>query len=133
MTASEGERIGVLIADDDPDIRQLLIQYLSREPFEVAGSAEDAEQAIQMAITRRPAAALVDVHMPGGGAERVIEALSDAAPDVAIVILSALEEDGMVRDLVSKGAIAYLVKPSNRQEILETVRRAVAANDALRA
>jgi DNA-binding NarL/FixJ family response regulator len=129
MEASD-QRIAVLVADDDPDIRTLMIQYLSREPFEVAGSARDADEAIELARARRPDAALVDVNMPGGGAQKVIETLTEEAPEIAIVVLSALEEDSLVRNLVRKGAMAYLVKPSGRDEILETVRRAVAANGA---
>ena len=130
--ADEGqERIAVLVADDDPDIRSLMIQYLSREPFEVAGSARDATEAIELARARRPDAALVDVNMPGGGAEAVIDALSTEAPEIAIVILSALEEDTLVRDLLRAGAMAYLVKGARREEILETVRRAIEANGRL--
>src|SRR3954464_11555525 len=98
MAAAE-EHIAVLVADDDPDIRTLMIQYLSREPFEVAGSARDATEAIELARAPRRGAALVDVNMPGGGAEAVIDALSEEAPEIAIVILSALEEDTLVRNL----------------------------------
>ena len=72
MAAAEGDRIAVLVADDDEDIRQLLIVHLSRDPFEVAGSARDAEEAIELALSRRPDAAVVDVHMPGGGAQRKV-------------------------------------------------------------
>ena len=133
MAAGEGDRIAVLVADDDADIRQLLMVHLSRDPFEVAGTACDAKEAVEIALSRRPDAALVDVNMPGGGAPRVIEALQRVAPEIAVVVLSALEEDGLVRDLLQKGAIAYLVKPASRDEILSTVRRAVAANAALRA
>src|SRR3954447_13882765 len=132
MEASE-QRIAVLIADDDPDIRQVLIQYLSRDPFEVAGSARDADEAIELARARRPEAALVDVNMPGGGARAVVQALAKEVPETAIVILSSLEEDTMVRDLLRGGAMAYLVKGARRDEILHTVRRAVEANGRLNA
>jgi DNA-binding NarL/FixJ family response regulator len=134
MAASEGDRrIAVLVADDDEDIRQLLMLHLSRDPFEVAGTARDAEEAVELALSRRPDAAVVDVNMPGGGARRLIDALQRAAPEIAVVVLSALDEDGLVRDLLQRGAVAYLVKPAGRDELLSTVRRAVAANAALRA
>jgi DNA-binding NarL/FixJ family response regulator len=129
--ADSEQPIAVLVADDDPDIRQLLIQYLSREPFEVAGSARDANEAIELARARRPDAALVDVNMPGGGARAVVDALRKDSPETAIVILSALEEDTLVRDLLRAGAMAYLVKGARREEILETVRRAIEANGRL--
>ena len=133
MAAAEGDRIAVLVADDDADIRQLLMVHLSRDPFEVAGTARDAKEAVELALSRRPDVALVDVNMPGGGARRVIDALQRAAPEIAVVVLSALEEDPLVGDLLQKGAMAHLVKPARRDEILDTVRRAVAANAALRA
>src|SRR4051812_38838156 len=133
MAAEGQERISVLVADDDPDIRQLLIQYLSREPFEVAGSARDAAEAIELARARKPDAALVDVNMPGGGARAVVEALAKDTPGTAIVILSGEEEDTMVRDLLRAGAMAYLVKGTKRDEILETIRRAIEANGRLNA
>src|SRR4051812_49801437 len=120
MAAEGQERISVLVADDDPDIRTLMIQYLSREPFEVAGSARDADEAIELARARRPEAALVDVNMPGGGARAVVQALAKEVPETAIVILSSLEEDTMVRDLLRAGAMAYLVKGTRRDEILDT-------------
>jgi DNA-binding NarL/FixJ family response regulator len=133
MEGSTEQRIAVLVADDDADIRQVLIQYLSRDPFEVAGSARDAEEAIELARARRPDAALVDVNMPGGGARAVVETLTKEIPETAIVILSSLEEDTLVRDLLRAGAMAYLVKGARRDEILDTIRRAVEANGRLNA
>ena len=124
----EPERIGVIVADDDADLRALMIQYLSREPFEVVGSARDAEEAIRVASQRRPDAAVVDVNMPAGGARRVVEMLSEHCPEVAVVILSGLDEDNLVRSLLGAGALAYLVKGASRDEILDTVKRAVRAN-----
>jgi DNA-binding NarL/FixJ family response regulator len=118
----------VIVADDDADLRALMIQYLSREPFEVIGSARDAEEAIRVASQRRPDAAVVDVNMPGGGARRVVEMLSEHCPEVAVVILSGLDEDNLVRSLLGAGALAYLVKGASRDEILDTVQRAVRAN-----
>jgi DNA-binding NarL/FixJ family response regulator len=134
MAAAEGDRrFAVLVADDDEDIRQLLMVHLSRDPFEVAGTARNAEEAVELALARRPDAVLVDVNMPGGGGRRVIEALQRAAPEIAVVVVSALDEDGLVRDLLRRGAMAYLVKPVSRDEVLSAVERAVAANAALRA
>jgi DNA-binding NarL/FixJ family response regulator len=129
-SSPDNSRTTVLIADDDADIRQLLVQYVSRDPFELVGSARNADEAIALGSELKPDAALVDVNMPGGGARRVVDELRQSSPGTAIVILSGLEEDGLVRGLLRAGAMAYLVKGAGREEILETVRRAVAANGA---
>jgi DNA-binding NarL/FixJ family response regulator len=126
-----GSPIGVLIADDDEDFRGLVTEYLARDGFEVIASASDAGEAIRLAVEHRPAAALVDVNMPGGGARAVIEAVRERSPDTAIVILSGFEEDSLVRGLLQDGAIAYMLKGASRDEILDTLRRAVGAHRKL--
>ena len=126
-----GSRIGVLVADDDDDFLGLVTEYLSRDGFEVVGSAGDAAETVRLAGESRPDAALVDVNMPGGGARAVVEKLRDESPGTAIVILSGLEEDSLVRGLLRDGAIAYMLKGASREEITGTVRRAVDAHRRL--
>jgi DNA-binding NarL/FixJ family response regulator len=126
--AGASERIRVLVADDDDDVRGLLGEYFRSEPFELVGAAADAGQALALAREHRPHAALVDVDMPGGGAQRVVDELGAST---AIVILSGLEEDNLVRGLIQAGAIAYLVKGAPRDEIVDAVRRAVDARERL--
>ena len=97
MTPSRNEpgrpAITVLIADDEPLVRTFLADLLADSPhFQVVASAASASEAIALAATFRPALALLDVKMPGGGplATRGILAFS---PTTRIVALSAFDDD----------------------------------------
>jgi len=106
---STDSRPRLLIADDDPVIQSLLDMSLSRE-FDVIGLAADGEQAVELAKDSQPDAALVDVEMPAGGGLRAVRGIHEVAPDTAIVVLSVDESDGIVRELMQAGAVAYLRK-----------------------
>lgn len=95
-----------MIADDDPVVRSMLGMSLG-EAFEVVGVAADSEQAVELARTSQPDAAIVDVVMPKGGGLRAVRGILEVAPDTAIVVLSGDESDGSVRELMQAGAIAY--------------------------
>ena len=131
MPTHSGKAIRVVVADDDEDLRALLAEYFAREPFELVGSAADAGEALQLLREHEPEAALIDVNMPGGGARRVVDELRASTSETAVVVLSGLDEDNLVRGLVQAGAIAYLLKGAPREQILETVTRAVDARRRL--
>ena len=60
--------IGVLVADDEPEVRAALAELIEAEPgLRLVGTARDAEEAVELAGRSRPDVALVDVRMPGGG------------------------------------------------------------------
>jgi DNA-binding NarL/FixJ family response regulator len=96
----------LVIADDDPVVRSMLGMSLGRE-FEVVGVAADGEEAVELASTSQPDAALVDVSMPKGGGLRAVKGILEVAPDTAIVMLSGQRSHGIVRELMQAGAIAY--------------------------
>ena len=63
--------VRVLIADDEPEVREILISVVDAAPgLELAGVAADAEKAVEVARVTRPDVALLDVSMPGGGGVR---------------------------------------------------------------
>lgn len=107
-----------MIADDDLVVSSLLRASLERD-FEIVGVAADSEAAIALAGTSRPDAALIDVQMPKGGAERAVPGILELAPDVAIVVLSGDESDTIVRKLISAGAVAFCRKGVDPEELAD--------------
>jgi len=99
----------LMIADDDPVVQSMLGMSLNRE-FDVVGLAADGEEAVKLAKASQPDAALVDVEMPGGGGLHAVRGIHEVAPDTAIVVLSIDESDGVVREFMQAGAVAYLRK-----------------------
>src|SRR5919204_230128 len=118
--------VRVMVADDDADARGLLEKYVKGEPaLQLVGAAANAEEAIQLAAEHQPDTALLDVNMPAGGGIRAAREIRAVSPRTSIVALSGIDDRGTVLDMLEAGASAYLVKGATREQILDTVRRAL--------
>jgi DNA-binding NarL/FixJ family response regulator len=119
----------VLIADDEDDVRDLLAEMIRREPeLELVAAATDASEAIEAAERERPDVAIIDAHMPEGGGVRALREIAERAPETATIVLSAFDSQSKVVEHLDAGAIAYLVKPVSRKDLVATLERAVAAH-----
>ena len=119
----------VLIADDEDDVRDLLAEMIRREPdLELVAAAADANEAIEAAERERPDVAIIDAHMPEGGGVRALKELAERVPETATVVLSAFDSRSKVVEHLDAGALAYLVKPVSRKDLVATLERAVAAH-----
>jgi EAL domain-containing protein (putative c-di-GMP-specific phosphodiesterase class I)/CheY-like chemotaxis protein len=124
-------RVRVLIADDNPVVRQALADLLRRSAsMEVVGVAEDAEQAVALALQHRPDVAVLDVRMPKGGGPRAAREISWEVPGTRMVALSAWGDRDLVLDMVRSGAVGYVLKGRPPQELLATIG-SVAAGQAV--
>jgi DNA-binding NarL/FixJ family response regulator len=123
---TDNAKPSVLIADDDPVVRAALSLQL-KAGFTVVGSACDADEAIEYTEALRPDLAILDVQMPGGGGLRATREIRALAPEVAIVALSADESDASVRAMISAGAMAYVRKGVDRDELDRVLRSSIEA------
>jgi CheY-like chemotaxis protein len=121
----------LVIADDDPVIRLTLGMSLGSE-FEIAGEAADSEEAIELARVSQPDAALVDVVMPKGGGLHAVRGILEVAPDTAIVMLSGYRADGVVRELIQAGAIAYRHKGVAPRALADALTESIKVHTAER-
>src|SRR3979409_165827 len=110
----------LMIADDDPVVQSMLGLSLGGA-FEIVGTAFDGEEAVELARTSQPDVALIDVEMPKGGGLGAVRGIVDVAPHTAIVALSGDESDGVVRELMQAGAIAYRRKGIAPQLLAESL------------
>ncbi len=114
--------IHILIADDDPLIREGLEIVLSKdEELDLEFTAENGDQAVNICRKNHIDIALIDVRMPvKNGVEAVQEIVSTT--DTKCIILTTFEEDDLVRQAVSAGAKGYLLKGISPGEIKAAVR-----------
>ncbi len=115
----------VLIAEDEALIRLDLAEMLTEEGFDVVGEAADGEQAVKLATDLRPDLVIMDVKMPKKDG---IEAASDIVGDqiAPVVILTAFSQRELVERARDAGAMAYLVKPFSKADLLPAIELAVA-------
>lgn len=116
-------RLRVLIADDEPEVRESLISVVDGDPgLELAGVAEDAEEAVEVARVTRPDVALLDVSMPGGGGTRAALGIGWRSPRTHTVALSLHDDRATIVDMIRAGATGYVVKGASCEEILDALR-----------
>jgi PAS domain S-box-containing protein len=112
----------VLVVEDDRQASELISQYLSEADYAVA-CAFDGEQAIQMARELKPYAITLDIILPKKDGWEVLAELKSLpeTKDIPVVIVSIVENRPFGLNL---GAIEYFVKPVNKEQLIEAVRKA---------
>jgi EAL domain-containing protein (putative c-di-GMP-specific phosphodiesterase class I)/ActR/RegA family two-component response regulator len=120
------DRIRVLIADDEESVLDVLTALVAAEDdLEIAGSAKDAETAIQLATVEQPDVAILDVRMPGGGGPRAAREILRRSPASKVIALSAHEEIDSVLEMLRAGALGYVVKGDSTDAIVKAIHRSL--------
>jgi two-component system, NarL family, response regulator LiaR len=117
--------IRVLITDDHSVVRQGLRMFLSLDPdVDVVGEAENGEVALNMARELHPDVVLMDLLMPVMDGIEATEAIRAELPEVEVVALTSVLEDVSVTGAVKAGAIGYLLKDTQAEELHRAIRGA---------
>jgi DNA-binding NarL/FixJ family response regulator len=124
--------VRIVIADDQATVRQGLELLLGGLPdIEVAGTAADGAQAIDLVREHQPDAILLDLHMPVLDGIETTKRLRAEHPEVAIVVLTTYADDASVHQALRAGARGYLTKDADRSDIANALRAAVSGLSVL--
>ncbi|HXY20558.1 MAG TPA: HD domain-containing phosphohydrolase [Gemmatimonadales bacterium] len=127
MTAS-GSRTRVLIVEDDPSLRSAIGAFLERLGHQVL-QADNAEQALELLATQRLSAMLCDIRMSGmSGIELLPKALA-GDPDLAVIMLTGVDEPRAAISCLKLGAADYLIKPVDLEELQHALQSALRKRD----
>lgn len=106
------EPLTVLVVDDDYRVASVHVGFVERVAgFRVIGQAHSAEEALDLARTRRPDLVLMDIYLPDGSGLDAVRSLLNTPSPPAVIIISAATDIENVRLAVQLGAVHYLVKP----------------------
>lgn len=117
FTASPGEGRTVLVVDDEETFRLRLVRALIDRGFQAVG-AHDAEEAIRQATLETPECAIVDLRMPRSSGLHVVRELHRLDQTTRIVVLTGYGSIATALDAVRSGAVHYLTKPADLDEII---------------
>jgi len=127
----EEEAIRILLADDHAAFRAGLRALLATAgDLAVVDEAATGEAAVAVARARQPDVVLMDINMPGLDGVQATRRIVDAAPHVAVIVLTMHDDDETVFAAIRAGARGYLLKGAQRAELLRAIR-AVAAGEAI--
>jgi two-component system, NarL family, response regulator NreC len=114
----------VLIVDDHPLYRHGLVVALHSEPeLEIIGAVGTAQEARELATKVRFDLAIVDVLMPTTSGFTLCRELYDLQPSCKVLILSAVDDPGLIADLLRIGACGYVLKSQPTSEIVDAIRQ----------
>lgn len=124
-------QIRVLIADDHPLFRDGMHGLLdSVEETQVVGEAADGREAVFLAEELGPDVILMDLNMPGMNGITATRKVLEASPNTGVLVVTMLEDDDSVFAAMRAGALGYLLKGANQDEVLRAIR-AVANGEAI--
>ena len=124
--------VRVVLAEDEPIIRLDLRETLEDEGYQVVGDTGRGDRAVDLVAELDPDVVILDIKMPGLDG---IEAARQIATshDAAVVILTAFSQRDLINQAIEAGALAYLVKPFQRSDLIPAVEVALARHREMRA
>ena len=122
----------ILIADDHPLLREALSQVFSNQKdMEIVGQASNGEEAVSLTSQLKPDILVMDIMMPKCDGLEASRQIKKIAPNTAILILTAYDDDNYVLGLLEAGAAGYLLKSARGQDLVEAVRAIRAGESVL--
>jgi NarL family two-component system response regulator LiaR len=126
------EKSRIVIADDHPLLREALVEVFSRQKdMEVVGEANNGEEAIELVSRLKPDIIVMDIMMPKLDGLEASRQIKKIAPNTAILILTAYDDDNYVLGLLNAGAAGYLMKSARGRDLTEAVRAIRAGESVL--
>jgi len=121
---TEGDRVGVLIVDDHPLVRQGLTSLINRsDDLRVVGQAPDSQTALALMAENLPDVAVVDLSLAGGSGLDLLKEIGKRFPSVISLVLTMHNELFYAERALRAGARGYVMKGDETDEVLEAIRK----------
>jgi two-component system chemotaxis response regulator CheY len=116
----------VLVCDDAPYMRKLVVRILEQGGFEIVGEAETGREAVEKYQILRPDLVTMDIVMRELGGLDAVRAIKEFDPKARILVCSAMAQQRLVAEVLAAGATSFVVKPFQPSHLLEAVQHALA-------
>ena len=121
----------VLVVDDDPEMRALILDVLQHEGYEVV-EAKDGAEAVRALRSREFDVILMDKNMPGPTGLDLLPGFQRVCPGSRVIMMTAFGDVPSYMEAVEKGAAEYLFKPFRMEEMKAAIRKALGLDTASR-
>ena len=119
------DKIRLLIVDDHQVVRNGLRVFISLyDDLEVVGEAKNGRQALEQCATHRPDVVLMDMVMPVMDGSTATRLIREQFPEIQILALTSFDEEELVHQAVEAGAVGFLYKDVEEQELIDAIRSA---------
>ena len=122
----------VLLVDDHEVVRLGLMTLINDQPdLQVVAEAGTAQDAIRAVEQHEPDVVLMDIRLPGKRGIEATRMITDAYPQVQVVILTSFADDELIIQAIRSGAVGYVLKQVGNEELLRAIRAAARGESAL--
>jgi hemolysin D len=115
--------IRIVLVDESDSIRETLCKYLAPQPdFQIVGSVDNAQTALEQIKTLQPDIVLMDIEMPGMECIKATKAIAQQFAQTKVIVLSHHDEEHYVEQVLNAGAKGYLLKTTPLEELTHSIR-----------
>ena len=111
----------ILVVDDDESIRKVLTAILEEEGY-VVDNVKDGKEAIEKSESKFYNLALIDIRLPDMEGTKLLTTLEETTPKMVKIIITGYPSLQNAVEAVNKGADAYILKPFNMDDVLDTIK-----------
>jgi DNA-binding NarL/FixJ family response regulator len=128
---TQQKAVNVVVVDDHVALRRGMELLLRREGYHVVGTADDAEQAEQLILRRRPDVAIVDLGLPGESGSALTRRLLEHDPELRIILYTGSADEDELLDGLRAGAAGFALKSGDPAELKAAIRTVAEGGDYL--
>jgi two-component system chemotaxis response regulator CheY len=111
----------IMIVDDSDAIRMILKDIVAIGKHDLVAEASNGVEAVQEFFRTNPDLMLLDMAMPKKDGLEVLKEIIPIRPDAKIIMITASDNRNTMKECISAGALAYILKPFNFQDVLKTI------------
>ena len=115
----------ILICDDAAFMRMMLKDILVKEGYEVVGEAENGAKAVEKYNELKPDLVLMDITMPEMDGIQALKNIKAADSNAMVIMCSAMGQQAMVVESIQAGARDFIVKPFQKDRVIEAIRKQI--------
>jgi two-component system chemotaxis response regulator CheY len=115
--------MNVLVVDDNAGTRGMIKIILERTGHKVVGEAGDGDSAVKAFCELRPEVVLLDIIMPGKSGVEVLQEIRAIDPAAKVVLVTAVDQDEVSKELLAKGAAAIIYKPFSYDDFGKVLKK----------
>lgn len=132
MNMTERIPIKVLVVDDHPVVRDgLKNMFMVFDDLELIGEAESGDEALAFCQQHTPDVILMDILMPGMNGIQATRSILGQHPQVKIIVLTSYPKDDLVQESLEAGAIGYMLKNAQIDDLADSIRAAISGQPTL--
>jgi len=116
----------VLVVDDAAFMRMAIKMILNGNGFEVIGEAENGAIAVKKYKELKPDIVTMDITMPKMTGIEALKEIREFDPEAKVIMVSAMGQEGMVRETIMLGAKSFIIKPFKNDHVIQTLNKVLA-------